>query len=409
MAAGSTWQPFLSAGLTQSGSLWLNYRIRVTFKSVKPAAIKTVPGARTGPGRLSPVAPESGRPLYLCVRDSLRTAIDQGIFQPGEQMPSTKELSEQMSVSLVTAHRALQELVTAGVLQRSQGKGTFIHDRYPHRKDQISQCRVGLVIHRSSSIADYYHGQIFEGVRRESDKQAVDLILLRFGEDVRNECNGFLFLNPFPEELAELENSPRRQPTIIVGARGNTARVSSVDVDNFDLARQAIEHLSRLGHSRVMFVGGAEQLSNSRDRRAGFFAACSQFAVDAPTPDLVFTAESWRLSDVERDKLSAALTSGNPPTAIFAAGYYMALDVYSAAHRAGLRIPEDLSVIGVDDPPSAEHLSPPLTSLRQPLVQLGSAAVSLLVDAFRRNDLHPAARTLGAELIVRGSTGKASR
>jgi DNA-binding LacI/PurR family transcriptional regulator len=376
---------------------------------VKPVATKAVPGTRNVPTRLTAVVPESGRPLYLCVRDSLRTAIDQGIFQPGEQMPSTKELSEQMAVSLVTAHRALQELVACGVLQRSQGKGTFIHDRYPHRKDQISQCRVGLVIHRSSSIADYYHGQIFEGVRRESDKQNVDLILLRFGEDVRNECNGFLYLNPFPEEMTELENTQRRQPTIVVGARGNTSRLSSVDVDNFDLARQAIEHLVALGHSRVMFVGGAEQLSNSRDRRAGFFAACSQLRVDPPTPELVFTAESWRLSPEERQVLVTALTAKNRPTAIFAAGYYMALDVYSAAQQAGLNVPEDLSVISVDDPPSAEHLSPPLTTLRQPLVQLGQAAVALLVDAFRRNDLQPAARTLSAELVVRGSTAAAKR
>lgn len=377
--------------------------------NVKPAAMKAVPGSKTVPTRLTPVVPESGRPLYLCVRDSLRIAIDQGIFQPGEQMPSTKELSEQMAVSLVTAHRALQELVSAGVLQRSQGKGTFIHDRYPSRKNQISQCRVGLVIHRSSSIADYYHGQIFEGVRRESDKQNVDLILLRFGEDVRNECNGFLFLNPFPEEMTELENTQRRQPTIVVGARGNTTRLSSVDVDNFDLARQAIEHLSNLGHKRIMFIGGAEQLSNSRDRRAGFFAACSQFRVDPPTPELVFTAESWRLSPEERQTIVDALRSPNRPTAVFAAGYYMALDVYAAAQQAGLRVPSDLSVISVDDPPSAEHLSPPLTTLRQPLVQLGQSAVALLVDAFRRHDLQPAARTLGAELVVRGSTGPAKQ
>lgn len=369
--------------------------------------MKAVSVPKATPTRLTAVVPESGRPLYLCVRDSLRKAIDQGVFHPGEQMPSTKELSEQMAVSLVTAHRALQELVACGVLQRSQGKGTFIHDRYPHRKNQISQCRVGVVIHASSSIADYYHGQIFEGVRRESDKQNVDLILLRFGEDVRNECNGFLFINPFPEEMRELENTPRRQPTIVVGARGNTSRLSSVDVDNFDLTRQAIEHLTSLGHHRVMFVGGAEHLSNSRDRRAGFFAACSQFKVDAPTPELIFTAESWRLSTDERLQLVATLQAPNRPTAIFAAGYYMALDIYSAAQQAGLRVPEDLSVISVDDPPSAEHLSPPLTTLRQPLVQLGQSSVALLVDAFRRHDLQPAARTLSAELVIRGSTAPA--
>src|SRR3954469_6879085 len=103
------------------------------------------------------VVSKPGKPLYLAVRDALRQAIDAGVFQPGEQMPSTKELSEQMSVSLVTAHRALQELVTSGVLQRSQGRGTFVHQRYIDRKKTISDTRLGLVFHAESSLADFYH------------------------------------------------------------------------------------------------------------------------------------------------------------------------------------------------------------------------------------------------------------
>ena len=333
-------------------------------------------------------------------------AIDHGIFKPGEQMPSTKELSEQMGVSLVTAHRALQELVACGVLQRSQGKGTFIHERYPQRKNQISQCRVGLVMHRESSIADYYHGQILEGVRRESDKLNVDLILLRFGEDVRNECNGFLYLNPLPSELEELADQNRCQPIIVVGARSEHVRIASVDVDNIDLARQAVMHLAELGHQRILFVGGADQLSNSRDRHRGFLLACEQNRI-VLNHDSIFSAASWRLADGEREQLIRIFSSADRPTAVFAAGYYMALDVYGAAQQAGLRIPEDLSVICVDDPPSAEHLSPPLTTMRQPLVQLGQVAVATLTELVRRDDLQPGTRSLWAELIVRASTSKA--
>src|SRR3954465_13201320 len=87
---------------------------------------------------LKAVVPQAGRPLYLSARDAVRDAIDGGMFAPGEQMPSTKELSEQLDVSLVTAHRALQELVSSGVLQRSQGKGTFVHQRYFERRSTIS-------------------------------------------------------------------------------------------------------------------------------------------------------------------------------------------------------------------------------------------------------------------------------
>src|SRR5256885_2033167 len=136
------------------------------------------------------VAPRPGQPLYISARDAVREAIDAGLFAPGEQMPSTKELSEKLEVSLVTAHRALQELVSAGVLQRSQGKGTFVHERYFDRKCKMSESRVGLVFQHDCSLADFYHSQILEGVRQAAQLLSVDLILLRFGEDVRNECNG---------------------------------------------------------------------------------------------------------------------------------------------------------------------------------------------------------------------------
>src|SRR5215210_3130255 len=100
-------------------------------------------------GKLKPAVAQPGRPLYQTVKDNIREAIDAGVFTPGEQMPSTKELSEQLKVSLVTAHRALQELMGAGVLQRTQGKGTFVHDRYV-RDRVMSECRLGVVFNNEA-------------------------------------------------------------------------------------------------------------------------------------------------------------------------------------------------------------------------------------------------------------------
>src|SRR5688500_2486684 len=355
---------------------------------------------------LKAVSPQPGQPLYMAARDAVRTAIDAGVFIPGQQMPSTKELSEQLAVSLVTAHRALQELVASGVLQRSQGKGTFVHQRYFDRK--AIDTRIGLVFHREASIGDYYHGQIFEGVRQAAQELSTDLILLRFGEDVRNECNGYLFVNPLPDELEQFGgDSNRKQPVLVVGAKSHLKKVCSFDVDNVDLARQAVAHLCDLGHTRIGYVGGDDQISNSRDRWRGFVDACAEFGV-TPGDAHVVKGSGWRLSENERLELIRALSAKSRPTAIFAGGYYFALDVYAAAGAAGLAIPDDLSVVGVDDPPSAAHLSPPLTTLRQPLVQLGHAAVTALYERIRPNAPAIESRELRAELIVRRSTGRAA-
>src|SRR5687768_11378322 len=139
--------------------------------------------ARSGPEdrdmsaqkQLKAVQQEPGRPLYEVVKDSICAAIEEGVYGPGEQMPSTKCLSEQLGVSLVTAHRALQELVLSGVLERSQGRGTFVHHRYNERRKIASAMRVGLVFHREASLADYYHGQILEGVHQAAGDMATDL------------------------------------------------------------------------------------------------------------------------------------------------------------------------------------------------------------------------------------------
>lgn len=354
---------------------------------------------------LKPVSAQPGKPLYMVVRDAVREAIDAGIFSPGEQMPSTKELSEQMAVSLVTAHRALQELVTAGVLQRSQGRGTFVHDRYLETRGMMMDVRLGLIFNREASIADFYHGQILEGVRQAAQSLGIDLVMLRFGEDVRKECSGYLFVNPLPGELeAMADTSRRRPPTVVVGAHSEIADIPAIDVDNADMARQGVNHLSALGHSRIAYIGAADQISNSQDRWQGFVDACKERGISLRENNLI-KSSSWRLTEPEKMSLIRALSAPNRPTAVFAAGYYFALDLYTAAATVGLRIPEDLSVVGVDDPPSAPLLMPPLTTLRQPLIQLGHAAVTALAGKITHPDAPIEARVLRAELVARKSSG----
>jgi DNA-binding LacI/PurR family transcriptional regulator len=356
--------------------------------------------------QLTKVTPRPGRPLYLTARDAVRTAIDSGIFQPGEQMPSTKELSERMSVSLVTMHRALQELVASGVLRRSQGKGTFVHARYMDKSRAVSTCRIGLVFHREASLADYYHSQVLEGVRQAGEQLGVDLILLRFGEDFRNECDGYLLLNPLPEERDAISADNNKQHSFVVGARPRNKKIRSIDVDNVDMARQAVLHLISLGHANIAYVGGADQISNSADRWAGFSALMTEQGLPIPEANIL-KGENWRLSEREQMTLIRMLSGPGRPTAIFAAGYFFALDVYAAAATVGLKVPEQLSIVGVDDPQSAMYLSPPLTTLRQPLVQLGHAAVTALVDQIQRTPGESLAwRTLMAELVVRKSSAR---
>lgn len=370
------------------------------------------------PPILPPVDAEPGRPLYTVVQKAVRQAIDSGIFNPGDQLPSTKELSKQLDVSLVTVHRALQELVASGVLRRGQGRGTYVHEEYGRRADTSTGLRFGLVFHRESSLGDFFHSQVLEGVRQAADELGVDLVLLRFGEDWRNECQGYVYVNPFEGQLdrpprfgsrpkernGKLEGS---HPLMVVGASFDRPGVSWIDTDNRALSRQAVQHLHGLGHRRIGYVGGQELVPNDRDRWSGFKAAME--GLNTPIdPTCVVGAAGWRLEESGRDALVRLLKSEKRPTAIFAAGYYFALDVYEAAGRAGLNIPGDLSVVSVDDPASAAHLSPGLTTMRQPLIQLGKQGGRGLFEQI--GEEHPTVQRtlLEAELVIRKSTAAPS-
>src|SRR5687768_12335383 len=221
---------------------------------------------------LKPVQPQPGKPLYLVAKERIREAIDAGVFGPGEQMPSTKELSDQLEVSLVTAHRALQELVNAGILQRSQGKGTFVHQAYLEGRRTVGDSRVGLLFHRDASLADFYHAQVLEGIRQGSQEFNVDLILLRFDEDVRRECDGFLYVSPAPADIQTIA-ARHKGPVMIVGASTDATEVSSIDVDNAQLARQAVAHRVAQGHTALAYAGGSNDAANNQARWNGFGAA----------------------------------------------------------------------------------------------------------------------------------------
>ncbi|MEM6561112.1 MAG: GntR family transcriptional regulator [Planctomycetota bacterium] len=356
---------------------------------------------------LRPLKPAAGVPLYAAARDAILAAIDDGRYELGGRIPSTAELSRQLDVSLVTGHRALQELVAAGVLRRSQGRGTFVDQRYREKIGNLAQTRIGLVFHGEASLADHYHGHLLEGVRQASHKLNVDVMLLRYGEDVRNECAGFLYVNLLPGDLQSgAGRANRSKPTVVVGADTDEPDVACVDTDNHDLAARAVQHFVELGHERIGFVGDKAGASNSRHRWEGFAAAVEDAGLELDRRDVI-ASSGWRLAPRGIAELTARLAAPDRPTAVFACGYYFALDVYNAAQAAGLDVPTDLSVIGVDDPPSAEFLSPSLTTFRQPLTKLGYASVELLVGRIN-GQTDPVRRTLRAELMVRNSTTSAN-
>lgn len=351
------------------------------------------------------VTARPGEPLYETVSRAIMRAIDQGIFLPGKRMPTTEELSQELSVSLVTTHRALQGLVADGVLKRIRGKGTFVVDNHKQLRPRIL---IGVLSHAEASMGDYYHGRVLDGMRQAAIEHRANLVLMDYEQEPYQGTAGYIAINPVAKELDHAaELASEETPIIVVGARTERPNIPSIDTDNLKLAAHAVEHLYKLGHRRIGFVGGGSLLGDSLDRQAGFIQACETLNIpyrDRPVLDV----PGYRLQQDEKLKLTQMLTQ-HDLTAVFAGGYYLALDVYDAASTMGLNIPNDLSVVGVDDPSSAARLHPPMTTFSQPLVHMGHACVAAIRRANDNPDYLIKSESMQADLIIRHSSSTPGR
>jgi LacI family transcriptional regulator len=177
--------------------------------------------------------------------------------------------------------------------------------------------------------------------------------------------------------------------------------VEVVMSDNEGGATTAVRHVHELGHRRIATVTGMLDSRPGADRLRGYRAAV-QAAGLAYRDDYVVYGDFYAESGREATERLLALPE--PPTAIFAASDLMAIGAIRAAAEVGLRVPEDLSIVGFDDIQLAPHVNPPLTTMRQDKLGLGAAAGDALIARVAGDTDRSPLQTLAVELIVRGST-----
>jgi len=178
-------------------------------------------------------------------------------------------------------------------------------------------------------------------------------------------------------------------------------RIPAVSAANTAGADQAVRHLTELGHRRIAAITGPRQWTATEERRRGYHAALASVGI---LPDLSLEIEAdFEIAGGVR-AAERLLDRADPPTAIFAFNDNLAIGTIKAARAHGLSVPEDLSVVGFDDSELASLISPELTTVRQPLEEMGRTAVNLLrrlLDGQRVETLHV---ELGTRLVVRAST-----
>lgn len=202
------------------------------------------------------------------------------------------------------------------------------------------------------------------------------------------------------EYLKALER--QHVPFVFIDRNLQAVECSKVFSDNSHGGYMGMEHLIQLGHRRIGVVGAPTYPELMQRRIRGTREALMAYGIDAD-PELLITSDSQQF-DMGYTSAKQLLHLPDPPTAIFALTDVMAVGVLHAAAEMHLRVPEDLSVLGYDDIPIASYTIPPLTTVAQPIIEMGQTCVELLLHHVENPGMEAETAVLETHLVVRNTT-----
>jgi LacI family repressor for deo operon, udp, cdd, tsx, nupC, and nupG len=334
-------------------------------------------------------------------------------------LASIHDVAKRAGVSTATVSRALSrpDLVShetrRTVLRVVKHLGYTPNSAAKHLRTR----RSGNFLVTVPDISNPFFSLILQGIEDEAQRKGYAVLVGDTQHDpkrearyvmmlLRQEADGLIFLgHRLPKPAAQLVRTLAPQYAPVVNGCEFSPRlgVPSVHIDNATAAADAMDHLYRLGHRRIGVVTGPLVSPLSRDRLAG---ATSRARAERAERDLIvvhgdFSIEAG-VAGAER-----LLDRREPPTAIFCFNDEMAMGVIETAGRRGIRVPRDLSVVGFDDIRFARHIDPPLTTIAQPMREIGAGTVRMLVDILAGRTIAPVSVTLPHTLVVRSSTARA--
>jgi DNA-binding LacI/PurR family transcriptional regulator len=328
-----------------------------------------------------------------------------------------KDVARLAGVSMATVSRVLTrpELVNPATRDRVRNAADALHYRPSRvarrlRRQTARANLLGLIV---PDIQNPFFADVVRGVENVAQQHGYMVFLGNSDEDRAKEqrylelmraesVDGLTLLPSSDIEPIVAEFASAGIPVVCVDRRLPTVNVDTVIADNVRGAYEAVEHLLRVGHRRIGFLQGRAQLSTSRERRQGYRRALEAAGLEF---DDALVREGDSRPESGRTLTHELLTQERPPSALLVGNNPMTLGALEAIHRLGLRIPEDVAIIGYDDMPWALAFEPPLSAVRQPGYEIGRRATELLLQRIADPTRSTTLLLLQPELVVRRSCG----
>ena len=325
------------------------------------------------------------------------------------------EIARRADVSKTTVSRVLNDRPDVDQATRQRIHDLIEETGYVPRAAAVSLAtgRTGLIGLLAPSLLRPWTIQIIQGIADAIEYTEYEFILYTTTMAERNQemyaralthglTDGLIVILPRERGMEYLSNLRRQSfPLVLIDYRGQTPDMPSVTAANLGGALSAAGHLVALGHRRIGIITGLMDLGCSKDRLDGYQQTLHKAGLEI-SPDLIVPGDFSEPSGYEGMHRLMALQE--PPTAVFASNDEMALGAMRAARELTLRIPEDVSLVGFDDVQVAQFTAPPLTTVRQPMSDMGWRAVEMLLLQIKGDDLLEPREVLPTEFIVREST-----
>ena len=364
-------------------------------------------------------------PLPVRVATEIRQRIEEGEFRVGQKLPSERELADQADVSRQVVRQAIADLSRQGVLDcQPRCRPVVLTGPKPNEKHKIKDKKIYLVVF--PHVSDFISSQLLKGVQQGIVDPNINLAI---SPPLGGRSTSWV--DSERQQLLSIAADQMASGVIIwyIGGRRNLGAIQAVreagiplvfvdreaprgfeadyvGTDNFEAARTAVRHLIDQGHRRIGMISNLEPVTSVRERQDGYKAALSDSEIPFE-PDLLTFAdlEGTTFEDAVKRSIERLLSLPIPPSAIFAVNDQIALRMFSALTTMGIRIPEQLSLVGFDGwlrwVPGGGYL----TSAAQQFERIGHLATRILLE--RMGQARPQAYRhviLEAPLIIKGST-----
>jgi len=360
---------------------------------------------------------------YIQIADDIRDMIKSGQYETGDKLLSEQELAEKYNVSRITSKKALDDLVSEGLIYRVRGSGSYVADKKSpsSRKPSIDMIAVilpfnpaaggGMSILQGAEEAANKHGYYISLHNSNGSRTKEREILLKLTKD---SMKGIIYYPYYTAENFDLINMLvcDKYPIVMIDKYIYDIELDCVVSDNFRGSYDLTQYLIKLGHRNIAFFCDdyIDERSSLRERYLGYSRALYDNNIKLNIENVVYEAVPDRpVSEKENIEFHARLlermrTGSTPVTAIEAASDITAIEMLNAAAQLGIKVPDDITIVGYDDQNIASMAYPPLTTVRQDFKGMGMQAAQLLLERIKDPNKKSSMVRLPVELVARQSS-----